>query len=103
MDKKKKIKYIKIKDDEPKKRSKKKHSRAAKNIGRALTIVGTTFSSMLLILVIMVCIVVTVLAVYVLDFADNSFDANLLNFEMKYTSFIYGYDENNEEIGRAHV
>lgn len=98
MDKKKKIKYIKIKDDEPKKRSKKKHSRAAKNIGRALTIVGTTFSSMLLILVIMVCIVVTVLAVYVLDFADNSFDANLRNFEMKYTSFIYGYDENNEVV-----
>ncbi|MGN1107969.1 MAG: transglycosylase domain-containing protein, partial [Oscillospiraceae bacterium] len=98
MDKKKKIKYIKIKDDAPKKRSKKKHSRAAKNIGRALTIVGTTFSSMLLILVIMVCIVVTVLAVYVLDFADNSFDANLRNFEMKYTSFIYGYDENNEVV-----
>ena len=98
MDKKKKIKYIKIKDDEPKKRSKKKHSHAAKNIGRALTIVGTTFSSMLLILVIMVCIVVTVLAVYVLDFADNSFDANLRNFEMKYTSFIYGYDENNELV-----
>lgn len=98
MDKKKKIKYIKIKDDQPKKRSKKKHSRAVKNIGRALTIVGTTFSSMLLILVIMVCIVVTVLAVYVLDFADNSFDANLRNFEMKYTSFIYGYDENNDLV-----
>ena len=93
---KKKIKYIKIREEQPKKRtSKKKRSRAMKNVGRALTIVGTTFSAMLLILVIMVCIVATVLAVYVLDFADNSYDANLRDVEMKYTSFIYGYDENN--------
>ena len=99
MDKKKKIKYIKIKEEQPRKRSsKKKHSRAAKNFGRAMTIVGTTFSSMLLILVIMVCIVATVLAVYVLDFADNSYDANLRDVEMKYTSFIYGYDENNDLV-----
>ena len=93
---KKKIKYIKIKEEQPKKRSsRKKRSRAAKNFGRAMTIVGTTFSSMLLILVIMVCIVATVLAVYVLDFADNSYDANLRDVEMKYTSFVYGYDEDN--------
>lgn len=96
---KKKIKYIKIREEQPKKRtSKKKRSRAMKNVGRALTIVGTTFSAMLLILVIMVCIVATVLAVYVLDFADNSYDANLRDVEMKYTSFIYGYDENNELV-----
>ncbi len=98
MDKKKKIKYIKIKEDAPKKRTKRRTGRTAKNIGRALTIVGTTFSAMLLILVIMVCIVATVLAVYVLDFADNSFDAKLRNFEMKYTSFIYGYDENDNLV-----
>ena len=96
---KKKIKYIKIREEQPKKRtSKKKRSRAMKNVGRALTIVGTTFSAMLLILVIMVCIVATVLAVYVLDFADNSYDANLRDVEMKYTSFIYGYDENNDLV-----
>ena len=53
---------------------------------------------MLLILVIMVCIVATVLAVYVLDFADNSYDANLKDVEMKYTSFVYGYDEDNELV-----
>ncbi len=99
MDKKKKIKYIKIKEEQPKQRpSKKKRSRAAKNFGRAMTIVGTTFSSMLLILVIMVCIVATVVAVYVLDFADNSYDANLRDVEMKYTSFVYGYDENDDLV-----
>ncbi len=96
---KKKIKYIKIREEQPKKPSgKKKKSKALKNLGHAMTIVGTTFSAMLLILVIMVCIVATVLAVYVLDFADNSYDANLRNIEMKYTSFIYGYDENNELV-----
>ena len=96
---KKKIRYIKIKEEQPKKRSSKKsRSRAAKNFGHAMTIVGTTFSAMLLILVIMVCIVATVLAVYVLDFADNSYDANLKDVEMKYTSFVYGYDEDNELV-----
>lgn len=96
---KKKIKYIKIKEEQPKKRSsRKKRSRAAKNFGRAMTIVGTTFSSMLLIIVIMVCIVATVLAVYVLDFADNSYDANLRDVEMKYTSFVYGYDADNSLV-----
>ena len=71
---KKKIRYIKIKEEQPKKRSSKKsRSRAAKNFGHAMTIVGTTFSAeRRWILVIMVCIVATVLAVYVLDFADTS-------------------------------
>ncbi len=96
----KKIKYIKIKEEPVKKRSpkKKKPGKAAKNFGRAMTIVGTTFSSMLLILVIMMCIVVTVLTVYVLDFADYNWDANLREVEMKYTSFVYAYDANGNEV-----
>jgi len=97
--KKKKIKYIKIKDDTaPKRSSKKKKSRVMKNIGHALTIVGTTFSAMLLVIVVMMCIVVTVLTVYVLDFADDSYDANLRDVEMKYTSFVYAYDADGNEV-----
>lgn len=95
---KKKIKYIKIKDDQPKRSDKKKKSKVLKNIGHAMTIVGTTFSAMLLIIVVMMCIVVTVLTVYVLDFADNSYDANLRDVEMKYTSFVYAYDEHGNEV-----
>lgn len=95
---KKKIKYIKIKDEAPKKPSKKKKSKAWKNFGHAMTIVGTTFTSMLLILVIMVCIVVTILAVYILDFADTNYDANLRDAEMKYSSFVYAYDEMGNEV-----
>ncbi len=96
---KKKIKYIKIKDEQPKRRpTKKKKSKVMKNIGHAMTIVGTTFSAMMLIIVVMMCIVVTVLTVYVLDFADNSYDANLRDIEMKYTSFVYAYDEFGNEV-----
>ena len=98
MDKKKKIKYIRIREEETHKPVKKKKSRAMKNFGRAMTIVGTTFSSMLLILVIMICIVVTVLTVYVLDFADTDYDANLRDAEMKYTSIIYAYDDLGNEV-----
>lgn len=96
--KKKKIKYIKIREEQVKAPKKKKKSRAMKNFGHAMTIVGTTFSSMLLIIVIMMCIVVTVLTVYVLDFADTSYDANLRDVEMKYTSFIYAYDGDGNEV-----
>lgn len=96
---KKKIKYIKIKEEQPKRRpDKKKRNKILKNIGHAMTIVGTTFSAMLLIIVVMMCIVVTVLTVYVLDFADNSYDANLRDVEMKYTSFVYAYDKNGNEV-----
>ena len=69
-----------------------------KNIGSALTIVGTTFASMLLILVIAICIVVTVLTVYVLDFADSGYDVNLRDAEMKSTSIIYAYDSEGAEV-----
>ena len=96
--KKKKIRYIKIREEQAKTPRKKKKSRTMKNLGHALTIVGTTFSSMLLIIVIMLCIVVTVLTVYVLDFADTSYDANLRDVEMKYTSFIYAYDKDGNEL-----
>ena len=96
--KKKKIRYIKIREEQAKTPRKKKKSRTMKNLGHALTIIGTTFSSMLLIIVIMLCIVVTVLTVYVLDFADTSYDANLRDVEMKYTSFIYAYDADGNEV-----
>ena len=95
--KKKKIRYIKIREENKAPRKKKK-SRTMKNLGHAMTIIGTTFSSMLLIIVIMLCIVVTVLTVYVLDFADTSYDANLRDVEMKYTSFIYAYDAEGNEV-----
>lgn len=98
MNKRRNFRYIKIKDDEPKKPKKREKGRVSRNIGHALTVVGTTISSMLLIFVIMMCIVVTVITVYILDFADNGYDANLRDAEMKYTTMIYGYDADGKEI-----
>ena len=94
----KKIRYIKIKEEKLPQKSSKKKKKILKNVGNALTIVGTTISSMLLILVIMVCIVVTVVTVYILDFADNGFDANLKEAEMDFVSFVYAYDADGQEV-----
>ena len=94
----KKFHYIKIKDEPKKKSDPRKKQRVMKNIGHALTVVGTTLSSMLLIIVVMLCIVVTVVVVYILNFADNGFDANLRDTEMKYTSMIYAYDSEGHEV-----
>lgn len=99
--KKKKIKYVKIDEgslDPAPKKKKKKKSRVASNIGHALTVIGTTFASMLLILIIAGCIVATILSVYVLEFANESYDANLRDVELKYTSFVYAYDEEGKEV-----
>ena len=94
----KKFHYIKIKDEPKKKTDPRKKQRIMKNIGHALTIVGTTLSSMLLIIVVMLCIVVTIIVVYILNFADNGFDANLREAEMKYTTIVYAYDSEGHEV-----
>lgn len=98
MNNKKKFRYIKIKDEPPKKRNNRKKEKVMRNIGHALTVVGTTISSMLLVLVIMMCIVVTVVTVYILDFADMGFDANLRDIEMKMTSMVYAYDADGQAV-----
>lgn len=95
---KKRFHYIKIKEEEPKKRDNKRKEKTLRNIGHALTVVGTTISSMLLIFIIMMCIVVTVITVYVLNFADTSGDINLRSEEIKFTSMVYGYDADGNEI-----
>lgn len=100
MNNRRKFRYIKIKDDEPKRESaaKKKKAKTMKHIGNALTVIGTTISAMLLIFVIMMCIVVTIVTVYILDFADNGFDLNLRDAETKFTTFVYAYDEEGKEV-----
>lgn len=69
-----------------------------KNIGHALTVVGTTISAMLLVLVIMLCIVAIVVVAYVLDFANSGFDINLRDAEKRYTTFVYAKDSEGQEI-----
>lgn len=95
---KRKLRYIKIRDDEPRPRDKKRRERTMKNIGNALTVVGTTVSAMMLVLVIMICIVAIVVVAYVLDFADSGFDMNLRNAEKMYTTFVFAKDSEGQEV-----
>ncbi len=96
----KKFRYIKIHDEQPakKKPNKRRKEKIRRNIGNALTVIGTTISSMLLILVIMMCIVVTVVTVYILDFKDSSQEINLKENDMNYTSIIYAYNADGQEV-----
>lgn len=96
--KKRRFNYIRIKDEQPKKRSK-KNEKVWRNIGHAMTVVGTTISSMLLILVVMLCIIATVVVVYILDFKkSNSFDIDLNESMTKFTTIMYAYNSDNEEV-----
>ncbi|MCL2076891.1 MAG: penicillin-binding protein [Oscillospiraceae bacterium] len=63
----------------------------------ALAVVGTTFLSIFLIAVITVCIVAVALTVYVMQFAENSFDIDLKEAELSLTSAIRAYDPNEGE------
>lgn len=97
----KKFRYIKIKDEHPKKKKNSKNHRNEKikrTIGGALTVIGTTISAMMLVFVIMMCIVVTVVTVYILDFKDSSVEVNLKETDMKYTSIIYAYNADGQEV-----
>ncbi len=96
----KKIHYIKIRDDQPKKKKtdKRKKEKIMRTIGSAMTVIGTTISSMLLVFVIMMCIVVTVVTVYILDFKDSSNEINLTETDMKYTSIVYAYNKDGQEV-----
>lgn len=95
--KKRKFSYIKIKD-EPKKKKSKKNEKVWRNIGHAMTVVGTTVSSMLLILVIMLCIVATVVVVYILDFSrSQSFDLDIRD-DNQFTTMVYAYDKEGQEV-----
>lgn len=95
-----KFRYIKIKDEQPKKKksSKRKKAKVMRAIGNTMTVLGVTVSSMLLVLVIMMCIVVTVVTVYILDFKDSSVEINLKETDMKYTSIIYAYNADGQEV-----
>lgn len=96
----KKFRYIKVRDEHPKKKksNKRRNEKIKRTIGGALTVIGTTISSMMLVLVIMMCIVVTVITVYILDFKDSSVEINLKETDMKYTSIVYAYNADGQEV-----
>ncbi|MBR5091610.1 MAG: penicillin-binding protein, partial [Ruminiclostridium sp.] len=67
-------------------------------IGGVLSFFGTTLLSILLIIIITFCIVAAALTVYVMQFAESSFDVDLTNVELSYSSFIYSKDKTGEDV-----
>ena len=109
----KKIRYVKINDDDymPKARSRMNKDEQAvesyyhthrmpwwqKVIG-VLSFFGTALLSVILIAIITFCIVAVALTVYVMQFAESSFDVDLTNVELSYSSFIYAKDSANQDV-----
>lgn len=105
----KKVRRVKIKDETyngtPRTRSKSLEKGAIlhkptplQRIGGVLSAAGTAILCMILILIITLCIVVTALAVYVMQFAESSFDVDLRDVELSYSSFLYAKDSTGEDV-----
>lgn len=78
-----------------------KRRKKSNPILKTLAVIGTTFLSLFLIVVITLCIVATALTVYVIKFMENSesVDIDLYNLDVMTTSFIYAEDpETGEQV-----
>lgn len=105
----KKVKYVKIGEENEQAAAKKKKKRRGavlepekitplQVIGKGLGIIGTTISAMLLVLIIAMCIVITGLALYVTRFAETDFDVSLEDAELNSSTFLYAYDADGNEV-----
>lgn len=84
----------------PKKRKKRK----VNPIKRTLAVIGTTVLSLFLIVIITGSIIAAALTVYVLQFVDQEqVDISLSDLDLDYTTFIYGYDENEALVELASI
>ncbi|MDR0223222.1 MAG: penicillin-binding protein [Oscillospiraceae bacterium] len=60
-----------------------------------LSVIGTTFLTLFLIIVITVCIVAVALTVYITQFAESMYDVDLKgSVDLSLSSFMYAYDKN---------
>lgn len=99
----KKVRYIKIDGEADKPAQKKKtHSRGhltpLQKVGKVCAVIGTTLVSMLLIVIITVCIVATGLTIYVMQFSESSFDIDLQDVELSFSSFVYAKDADGSTV-----
>ena len=69
------------------------HLTPAQKTKSVMAVIGTTFLTIFLIAVITFCIVAVALTVYIMQFAENSFDIDLKAVELSFSSFIKGYDK----------
>ena len=88
----------------PQKTKKKKKKRKVNPVKRTLAVIGTTILSLFLIVIITSSIIAAALTVYVLQFADqDTVDISLSDLNLDYTTFIYGYDENDALVELASI
>ena len=81
-----------------KKKSKKKQNKTLNTVKHVLGVIGTTFLSLFMIVIITCCIVAVTLTVYIMQFADSAFDVDLKNVDLSYTSFIYAKNSAGEQV-----
>ena len=81
-----------------KKKTKKKKSKIPKRIRQFFYVIGTTLLSVVMVAIITICIVATALVAYIMQFADTDFDIDLKNLDLSYTSFIYAYDNEGNQV-----
>ena len=88
----------------PEKTKKRKKKKKVNPIKRTLAVIGTTILSLFLIVIITSSIIAAALTVYVLQFADqDTVDISLSDLNLDYTTFIYGYDENDALVELASI
>lgn len=91
-------------ENSPEKTKKRKKKRKVNPIKRTLVVIGTTILSLFLIVIITSSIIAAALTVYVLQFADqDTVDITLSDLNLDYTTFIYGYDENDALVELASI
>ena len=87
----------------PNKKKRRKKKKAGP-IRKTFTVIGTVLLSLILIVVITVSIIAAALTVYVMQFRENTpIDIDLDTLNLAYTTFIYGYDEEGNEVELASI
>jgi penicillin-binding protein 1A len=77
---------------------KKRLNKSIKRVRKAASVVATTLAAIFLVAVITVCIVAVALTVYVMQFAESSFDIDLDDVQLTFSSFVKGYDAAGNEV-----
>lgn len=85
-------------------KKKKRRRKKAGPVRKTLTVIGTVLLSLILVAVISVSIIAAALTVYVMQFRENTpIDIDLDSLDLAYTTFIYGYDNDGNEVELANI
>ncbi len=87
-----------------KKKKKKRKKKKSNPIQKTFAVIGTVILSLILVCIITCSIIAASLTVYVMQFRESAtLDLDLDNLDLAYTTFIYGYDADGEEVELASI